>query len=168
MQTASVADLRKADLARAGHAVIALEKEQSRLHEVLKRHLPDTPQAPRRAGPESHPEQIVHRLLECIERDYGKSITLQRCADKLGMNAAYLSDLFSHAMGVPFKTRLTELRMEKAKALLGDPAKTVSEVACAVGYASENRFRIAFKKATGLSPKLWRETMQTNPPLPTL
>ena len=41
-----------------------------------------------------------------------------------------------------------------------------SEVAIAVGYGSENRFRIAFKKATGLSPKLWRETMQTNLPPP--
>ena len=84
--------------------------------------------------------------------DYAKPITLQHYARELGMNAAYLSDLFSHALGVPFKTYLTELRMEKAKELLGDPTKTASDVAYAVGYASENRFRFAFKKATGLSP----------------
>jgi AraC-like DNA-binding protein len=164
VQTSSLADLRQADLTSAGHAVLALEKEQARLHEALQRHLPPALQAPRHPGPESHPEQIVHRLLECIEQNYGKPITLQHCAGKLGMNAAYLSDLFSHAVGVPFKTHLTELRMEKARALFDDPAKTASEVAYAVGYASENRFRIAFKKATGLSPKLWRETMQMNPP----
>lgn len=164
VQTASLADLRKADLTSAGHAVLALEKEQARLHEALQRHLPTTSQAPRRPGPESHPEQIVHRLIECIEQDYGKPITLRHCARKLGMNAAYLSDLFSHAMGVPFKTHLTELRLAKARQLLGGSTKNVSEAAGAVGYASENRFRIAFKKATGLSPKLWRETMQTKPP----
>ena len=162
VQTASLSDLRKADLTNAGRAVLALEKEQARLHEALQRHLPPTPTVPRRPGPESHPEQIVHRLLECIEQNYGKPITLQRCAGKLGMNAAYLSDLFSQAVGVSFKTCLTGVRMAKAKALLEDPAKNLSDVAYAVGYASENRFRIAFKKATGLSPKLWRATMQTS------
>ena len=163
VQTASLADLRKADLMRAGRVVLALEKEQARLHQILQRHLPPACQASRRSGPEPHAEQVVHRLLQCIEQNYGKPITLQNCAGKLGMNPAYLSNLFSRAVGVPFKNHLIELRMEKARELLDDPARTVSEVAYAVGYASENRFRIAFKKATGLCPRLWRETMQTNP-----
>ena len=163
VQTATLADLRKADLTSAGRAVLALEKDQARLHLSLKRHLPPGPHASRRSVSEPHAEQVVHRLLQCIEQNYGKPITLQHCAGKLGMNPAYLSDLFSRAVGVPFKTHLTDLRLEKARDLLGDPAKTTSEVAYAVGYASENRFRIAFKKATGLCPKLWRETMQTNP-----
>ena len=105
----------------------------------------------------------MHRLLECIEHDYAKPITLRDCAVKLGMNAAYLSDLFSHAMGVPFKTHLTEVRIAKARQMLDDPTKNVSEVAGAVGYASENLFRIAFKKLTGLPPRLWRETMRMSP-----
>ncbi len=166
LQTASLSDLRKAELTSAGRAVVALEKEQAQLHEALQRHLPPPPQVACRSGTETHAEQAVQGLLECISRNYGQPITLQRCATKLGMNAAYLSALFSRAIGKPFKTYLTERRVEKAKALLSDPAQTASEVAYAVGYASENRFRLAFKKASGLSPKLWRETMQTNPPLP--
>jgi AraC-like DNA-binding protein len=165
-QTASLADLRKADLTRAGHAVVALEKEQARLHDALRRHLPPTFQAPRRSEVESHPDQLVHHLLEFIEQDYRKPITLQQCAGRLGMNASYLSDLFSRGVGVPFKAYLIERRLEKAKELLGDPAHTVSAVAYAVGYASEDRFRFAFRKATGLCPRLWRQTMQVNPPPP--
>ena len=53
--------------------------------------------------------------------------------------------------------------MEKAKALLSDPARAVTDVASAVGYSSENRFHIAFKKAARLAPKPWRETMRLNP-----
>jgi len=166
VQSLDLSDLRKADLTKAGHAVLALEKEQARLHEALQRHLPDSPQIARRFGPETHTEQAVQRLLECISQNYAQSVTLQGCAAKLEMNATYLSALFSRAIGKPFKTSLTEHRLQKARELLNDAANTVSEVACAVGYASENRFRIAFKKATGLSPKLWRETMQTNPPTP--
>jgi AraC-like DNA-binding protein len=160
VQSATLSDLRKADLTRTGRAVVALENEQARLHETLQRYLPPAPQVPRRSSPESHAEQIVHRLLERIELDCGKPITLQQYARELGMNAAYLSDLFSHAVGVPFKTYITDLRLEKARELLGDPAKTAAEVAYSVGYASENRFRSAFKKATGLPPRIWRETLK--------
>ena len=164
VQTCSLSELRKADLTSARSAVVALEREQARLRVVLERESNPPRQTPHHSGPQSHPEQVVHRLLRCIEQNYREPITLRQCADKLGMNAAYASALFSRAVGVPFKACLTDLRLENAKALLADPAKTASEVAYAVGYASENRFRIAFKKATGLSPRMWRETMQMNPP----
>jgi two-component system response regulator YesN len=80
------------------------------------------------------------------------------------MNAAYLSALFSRTVGIPFKAYLTERRLQKAKELLGNPVKRTSEIAFAVGYSGEERFRCAFKKATGLCPKVWRETMQVTPP----
>lgn len=165
-QTASLSDLRKAELTNAGKVVLALEKEQARLHEALQRHLPAASAAPRRSGSESHADQVVHRLLECIERDYRKPLTLRQCAARLQMNRTYLSALFSRRVGVPFKTYLTEMRLAKAKALLCDPGKTASDVAYAVGYPNENRLRLAFRRATGLPPKLWRETMQMNPPPP--
>ncbi|MBN2505701.1 MAG: helix-turn-helix domain-containing protein [Verrucomicrobia bacterium] len=164
VQTASLADLRKADLATAAHAMVSLEQELERLHGALQRHLPPASAARRHAGPESHAEQIVHRLVDRLEEDYRHPVTLRQYARTLGMNAAYLSDVFSRTLGIPFKTYLVELRLDKAKQLLSEPASTVSEVAFAVGYASETRFRTAFKKATGLSPKLWREIMQVNPP----
>lgn len=160
VQTSSLADLRKADLTNAGRAVLALENEQARLHEALERHLPASPQIVRCSGPESHPEQIVRELMTCVEQNYARPLTLRQCAARLGMNAAYLSALFSRVAGVPFKSHLTALRMEKARGLLSDPARTVSEIAYAVGYASENRFRNIFKKQTGLAPKLWRETLR--------
>lgn len=163
VQSATLSDLRKADLTSAGRALVALEKEQARLHLTLKRYLPPSLQTSRRSEPESHAQQIVRRLLERLELDYGKTVTLQQYSRELGMNAAYVSGLFARAVGVPFKAYLTDLRLERAKALLTDPAKTASEVAYAVGYSSVDRFRSAFKKVTGLCPRLWRETMQMNP-----
>jgi len=164
VQTLDLAELRKTDLAKAGHAVVALEREQARLHEALQRHLPAPPPVARRHGTETHTEQAVHCLLNCISQNYARPITLRGCAAKLDMNAAYLSALFSRAIGRPFKTYLTGHRIEKAKVLLNDPTKSVSDAAVAVGYTSENRFRVAFKQATGLAPKLWRETMRMSPP----
>ena len=102
----------------------------------------------------------MRSALARIHENYSQSVTLKQCADEVGLNAAYLSALFSRSVGVPFKTYLTEVRMERARELLSNPAKTVSEVASAVGYASENRFRIAFKNLTGLPPSLWRQTLR--------
>lgn len=167
VQTASLVDLDMADLTTAQQAIVALEKEQARLQKALRRRLPEPLQVARRAGAETHPEQIVRRLLDSIAQDYARPLTLRSCAAHLGMNAAYLSALFSRAVGCSFKTYLTDTRMEKAKVLLGDSARNISQVAQAVGYASENRFRIAFKKASGLSPTAWRETLRMSPPAAT-
>ena len=106
---------------------------------------------------------MVRAVLDRIQRDYAQPLTLRKCADDLQLNAAYLSHLFSSAIGLPFKTCLTEVRVEKARELLGDPARNISQIAKAVGYASANRFRLAFKSVTGISPRTWRETLQMNP-----
>jgi AraC-like DNA-binding protein len=162
-QTASLADLLKDDLAKAMQALRAFEKAQTRLRTQLSNALPALRKSPPTMEPESRPEQIVRRILSSMESDYGKPVTLRSYAREFGMNTAYLSALFSRVIGLPFKTYLTELRLEKASELLGDPAWSASQVAYAVGYSSENRFRSAFKKATGLSPRLWRETLRIRP-----
>jgi len=162
VQTASLSDLREADLNAAARSIVALEREQARLHEALRRYLPGPRATARASGPQSHAEQVVQALLQRIQLDFAKPITLQGLSGEFQMNTAYLSSLFSRAIGVPFKTYLTEVRIQKAKELLGDVARTAAAVASATGYSSEEMFRFAFKKATGLSPKAWRETMQVS------
>jgi AraC-like DNA-binding protein len=162
VQTACLNELRESDLLGANQAVLALEREQARLSKSLQHNHPASSELLHNTSA-SHSRQIVHGLLEKIEQDYGKPISLRLCARDLGMNAAYLSAIFSHGVGTPFKAYLTEVRLHKAKELLGNSANTASKVAFAVGYSSEERFRRAFKKATGLSPRTWRKTMRVAP-----
>ncbi len=158
VETAALADLRKSDLTQAQQALVELQTVATRLRGELNGLVP----AFNKVGPvlqtEKLPEQSVRAALACIYENYSRSLTLKQCAEQVGLNAAYLSALFSRCIGVPFKTYLTEVRVEKARELLSDPSKAVADVAWAVGYASENRFRIAFTHLTGLSPSLWRET----------
>jgi AraC-like DNA-binding protein len=163
VQTSTLADLRMEDLTRAQQAVLELRTVAARLRAELNGLAPAYAKTPPTLQPENRAEQVVHALMECIERSYGQPVTLRQCARQLGLNAAYLSALFARVVGVPFKTYLTALRMEKARRLLSHPSGTVCEVAAAVGYASENRFRTAFKKATGLAPRIWRETLRMQP-----
>jgi AraC-like DNA-binding protein len=163
-QTLELADLELADLASARQAILALESEQARLRAHLSRNQGVTGPAALVSGARRHADQVVDDMLQFLGQNYPQPLTLKEYATRLGMNAAYLSSLFSRKVGIAFKSYLTELRLEKARALLLRPGQTVTAVAEAVGYSSENRFRLTFKKRTGLSPRVWRETLQVVPP----
>ncbi len=165
-QTSVLADLRQRDLSRAQQALSELQSVATRLREELHHVMPPLRTTAPALQSEKHSQQVVHALLDCIAQQYAKPLTLQLCAAKLGVSVTHLSHLFSCATGMPFKMYLTEVRIGKARELLSDPTRTIANVAYAVGYASENRFRIAFKKATGLSPRVWRETLRMEPLTP--
>ena len=129
VQTSSLADLQKQDLGNVQRVLRVFENVQKRLRKKLNGLMPAVREAPPVAQSESRPERMVRAVLDRIQKDYARSLTLRKCAADLRLNAAYLSHLFSHAVGVPFKTSLTEVRVEKARELLGDPAKNISQVA---------------------------------------
>jgi AraC-like DNA-binding protein len=164
LEASSLADLQQAELGNVQRVLRVFENVQKRLRQKLNGLMPAIRETPPVAQPQSRPERMVHAVLDRIQRDYARPLTLQKCASDLRVNAAYLSHLFSNAVGLTFKTCLTEVRVEKARELLGDPTRNISQIARAVGYASANRFRLAFKSVTGISPRLWRETLQMNLP----
>jgi len=159
--TAASLELRNMELAKEHQQALEHEHEEMKLRAELSRRLPGILGRPGREEGESHTEQLVHRMLDYIEKGYARPITLKECARNLEFNAAYLSALFSRTVGLPFKSYLTRLRLEKARELLSDPTRRVSDVAYGVGYANANRFRLAFKAATGLAPVIWRNNLQT-------
>lgn len=163
-ESLTLADLRKAELNKTRQALLEMQTVATHLRAVFNRLIPGVNRTLPVLQPEGHSGQLVRGLLDFVARDYALPITLKQCAMLLGLNPAYLCNLFSHHVGLPFKSYLTEVRMEKARELLGDCRLNISEVGAAVGYASENRFRIAFKKVTGLSPRLWRETFTIKTP----
>jgi AraC-like DNA-binding protein len=160
VEVATHLEVTTADLAKERLRAATHEHEEARLRKGLHRALPRIRCALVVRQRESHAEQVVHRLLDSIHADYSQPLGLKECASQLGLNPVYLCSLFSRIVGVPFKTYLTELRMEKAKEFLSNPTRRVSEVAYAVGYRDANRFRLAFKAATGLPPAGWRNSLR--------
>jgi len=163
LQTSSLAELQAQELDKVRRALQALENDDTRLRKKLHVLMPAFRDTSSIATLESHAERMVRVVLNRIQTEYAQPLTLRKCARDLRVNAAYLSHLFSEGVGMPFKKCLTEVRVEKARELLGDPARNVAEVASAVGFASANRFRLAFKQVTGLSPRMWRETLREPP-----
>ena len=160
VETAAVADLRQTDLKRAQQALVELQTVASRLRTELNGLVPALGKSAPLLEAETRTNRLVQAAVEYIHRNYTQPLTLEEYASRVHLNASYLSAEFSRTVGLPFKTYLTELRVEKARELLSDPTRNVAEVAYSVGYSSENRFRAAFKRATGLSPRRWRETFR--------
>ncbi|MEG1848784.1 MAG: response regulator [Lachnospiraceae bacterium] len=98
---------------------------------------------------------IVERVLEYMNENYNKDISLIELADKVALNPAYLSLLFKEEVGTSYIKYLTKLRMDHAKKLLMAGYK-VAEVSEMVGYSNYRYFCDIFKKNECLTPNEYK------------
>jgi AraC-like DNA-binding protein len=110
-----------------------------------------------RRPPGPHAQQVVQMMLDYVRDHYQRPMALKEVAAVLGLNANYLSGLFRRVTGTTFHRYVHAVRMSKAETLLRNPRLRVCDVASAVGYASPNHFRNAFKASEKVSPKAWAE-----------
>ena len=74
----------------------------------------------------------------------------------LGASLRTLQRRFVAALGQAPSSVLQQLRLDRARDLLRDPARPVGDVALATGFASQAHFATAFRTAFGMSPTAFR------------
>lgn len=84
------------------------------------------------------------------------TLTVSYCAEQLHLSANYFGDLIKKETGRSAQEYILTKAMDMAKELLSDPAKSVSDVAYALGYEYPQYFSRAFKRVVGCSPKEFR------------
>ena len=100
---------------------------------------------------------MMSKVKKYLEHSYmNYDLSLDSVSSLLHINASYLSSIFKRCTGINFIDYITNLRISAAKEYLGDPFKSVSEIAAMVGYDSSSYFCRAFKKNTGFSPTDYR------------
>ncbi|MBD2863191.1 response regulator [Paenibacillus oceani] len=110
----------------------------------------------RRSGRASN---IVERVRAIIERRYADNkLTVSEIGREVYLTDTYISLLFKQETGRTVNEWLTQYRMEKAKELLANPTYKLYDICYAVGYADPSYFSKLFKKVTGLTPSVYRET----------
>jgi AraC-like DNA-binding protein len=149
----------KADLSRMNRLLAAHGRDEERLRRALQRAVPALESARVEPAPGARARQVVQAMLDRMRGDFSHSPALSQVAAEFRMNASYLSSAFAREVGMPYKTYLTTLRLQRAQELLSDPLRRVSEVASEVGYATPDRFRAAFRGWVGLSPSKWRDLL---------
>ena len=101
--------------------------------------------------------QVRRRLLmaqarQYLEQHFAEPVTLDHIAKTLGISAYYLSHVFSEESNFALFSYFTNLRMEKARALLTEGNRNVAEVAYAVGYDDSSYFSRVFHRHFGFAP----------------
>ncbi|WBW98227.1 response regulator [Oceanirhabdus sp. W0125-5] len=100
---------------------------------------------------------IIAKVLDYMERNYNKNISLNDLAEEFNMSYHYFSKFFKESTGKKFVDYLTEIRIEKSKELLKQGNLSVKEVCYEIGYRDPNYFSKAFRKATGVTPTEFRK-----------
>jgi two-component system, response regulator YesN len=125
-----------------------------------------------RASPETASDEVGHapavrpdvgKGLAFMREHFTEAITLTDVAREAGLSRCYFCRLFHHETGVPFHDYLHELRVTRARVLLADRYRRVTEVAYAVGFNDLSHFARTFRRKVGCSPSEYRRSLQSTP-----
>ena len=96
--------------------------------------------------------QVVEYINEHLEQD----IKLANLAQLLGMSQFHFSHLFKQSLGIPPYQYLLQQRIERAKQLLKQKKRSITEIAFECGFNSHSHLSKKFRQSTGMTPKAYR------------
>jgi transcriptional regulator GlxA family with amidase domain len=95
-------------------------------------------------------------LLAWLEANLHHPIRVEDMAAQMQQTGRTFHRRFSEAFGQPPARYLEDLRLQRARGLLGDGAR-VKQACAAVGFRSEAAFRTAFEARFGVTPSMARQ-----------
>lgn len=100
----------------------------------------------------------IQKALQFIDDNFMTKISLETAAKKACLSRHHFSRAFKKTTSVTYQEYVTGLRLQKAKELLQDPSRTITEIAHYVGYSDPNNLVRNFSKQTGLTPSEFRNS----------
>ncbi len=133
-----------------GRAINSLEKPSAVSESMI---------TPPSAQPQDKNGKIMQQVKAYLEKNYKQDISLESLAQTLDFSPFYFSKLFKQYFGVTFVEYLTDIRINIAKEILQDTAKSAKIIGEQVGYPNPNYFVKLFKKKTGMTPTEYRNQL---------
>jgi two-component system, response regulator YesN len=101
-------------------------------------------------------KDYVDYAIAFVNTNYCFDISLQNIADLALLCPTYMSEQFKKRTGQNFSKYITNLRIKKAKELLGAQEFRVYEISEILGYTDCNYFIKVFKRITKKTPNQYR------------
>lgn len=102
---------------------------------------------------------IIYKICKYIQEHLGEDLSLVRLAELHYFNPSYLSRFFKQERGVKLSEYIDDCRLKRAKELLSMTEYKVRDVALMVGYEAAHSFTRFFKKASGMTPQEYRDSL---------
>lgn len=132
--------------------VQCLEEARHELVGLLERMAEDV-QAVKR----SRKDAFIQQCLAYIDAHYAEDLSLESVAAVFHFNPSYFSSYFKSKLNVNFSQYITQVRLSRAKELLGQSSEKIYEVAGRLGYRDVKYFNRVFKKEFGITPEEYRD-----------
>ncbi len=100
---------------------------------------------------------ITPQILEYINENYNKNLTLTDIANTCFYTPSYLARAFKKTFGMSLKDYIYNKRVQHAEKLLVETDESIENIAMSVGYVNKNQFYKLFKKKKGCTPKQFRD-----------
>jgi two-component system response regulator YesN len=101
--------------------------------------------------------QAVQKAADYIAKNSDRKITIDEVAQYVYLSPCYLSRIFKQNLGCTLMEYLTQIRLEKAKAMLRDPKYNITQVAEESGFEDPGYFTRVFKKIEGITPSRYKQ-----------
>ena len=92
-----------------------------------------------------------------IETGFSEPISMKEMAKMVGLSSTRFNLRFRQILHMSPTEHLLRLRIEAAQRMLTLSDKTIAEVASSCGFSDQSHFGKRFLKATGMTPKAYRE-----------
>ncbi len=108
---------------------------------------------------ESEEEESVigNRVKRYIDAHFREPLTLQTIADALNVSTYYMAHVFKAMSGYAPMTYLQKRRIGEAQTLLIHTQRSISEIACTLGYDAQSHFNQQFSRHVGMPPGEFRK-----------
>ena len=101
----------------------------------------------------------LRQTLDYIHAYLDRDLSLELMAKQIGMSRCYFADRFKQTMGIPPHQYVNQQRVEKAKQLLRQRARSIAEIALECGFANQSHLNKVFRKYTKVTPKTYRDRL---------
>ena len=104
----------------------------------------------------------IENIIEYMHQHFGQKITVEELAKKTNMSKSHFIRVFKKITGLSPMDYLINIRIEKAKKLLGAGTKNISEISFLCGFNSLSHFSSTFSKIVGVSPSKYNSLYSRN------
>jgi AraC-like DNA-binding protein len=98
----------------------------------------------------------LRRVIEHIQQNLDKDLTLAELAGLVYMSPYHFARLFKRSTGVPPHRFVVRQRIARARAILATQEPSVAQISRMVGFRTPSHFTTVFRRVTGITPRGYR------------